>query len=67
MPTNVDKAAKKAAREEACAKAKQWSESLKGKGGSGTNVKSTNAAKSPYCCKPVISLNGYYCITTFIV
>ena len=50
MPTNVDKAAKaakKAAREEACAKAKLWSESLKGKGGSGTNVKSTNAAKSP--------------------
>lgn len=51
MPTNIDKAAKaakKAAREEACAKAKQWSEtSLKGKGGSGTNVKSTNAAKSP--------------------
>ena len=52
MPTNVDKAAKaakKAAREEAYAKARQWSESLKGKGtgGSGTNVKSTNAAKSP--------------------
>jgi len=51
MPTNVDKAAKaakKAAREEACAKAKLWSESLKGKdGSSGTNVKSTNAAKSP--------------------
>jgi len=50
MPTNVDKAAKaakKAAREEACAKAKLWSESLKGKGGGsgGTNVKSTNAAK----------------------
>jgi len=51
MPTNVDKAAKaakKAARKEACAKAKQWAEaSLKSKGGSGTNVKSTNAAKSP--------------------
>ena len=49
MPTNVDKAAKaakKAAKEEACAKAKQWSETLKSKGGSGTNVKSTNAAKS---------------------
>ena len=46
MPTNIDKAtkaAKKAAREEACAKAKLWSESLKGKGG-GTNVTS-NATK----------------------
>ena len=49
MPTNIDKtakAAKKAAREEACAKARQWSESLKeGKGKGGTNVKSTHAAK----------------------
>jgi len=47
MPTNVvkaAKAAKKAAREEACAKARQWAETLKDKGGS-ANVKSS--AKSP--------------------